>query len=372
MRFTIDKEQFLKGLAMVSKAIPQKIELPILTNVKMELSDKGLELTGSDNNMTIHTLVPYMVKDKEVIRNYQQGAVLIGSKIFLEIVRHVEGNEVTVELIDGTMLRIDDGKSNFTLNCIDADEYPEIDLSPAGAVFDIEADTFTTLVEQTAFAASTKENRPILTCVNLNATDGILTAAATDTARLASKRIEIDPNVRFVANIPAKKLSDIVKSFETAKIISIAISDKKALFSFDNTVITTRLTNGEYPNVKGIVPKNFNYYLEVNAREFLSAMERVSLLSAEHEGVVKITMSDEGVEMFSRSTSVGIAREKLSIFRFDGDRFDISFKAGLVADAIRALKSEDVTIAFIGEMKPFIIRNAKDDSLDMLVTPLRA
>ena len=372
MRFTIDKEQFLKGLAMVSKAIPQKIELPILSNVKMDLTEKGLELTGSDNNMTIHTVVPYAVEDREIIRNYQQGAVLIGNKIFLEIVRHLEGNEITVDLFDGTLLRVDDGKSNFTLNCINADEYPEIDLSPNGAVFEIDANTFTTLVEQTAFAASTKENRPILTTVNLNAQDGVLTAAATDTARLARKQIEVDPDLVFTANIPAKKLSDIVKSFEGATSVRIAISDKRALFSFDNTTISTRLTNGDYPNIKGIVPKNFNYYLEVNAREFLGAMERVSLLSAEHDGVVKITMSDEGVEMFSRSTSVGTAREKLSMFRFEGDRFDISFRASFVADAIKAIKSEDVTISFIGEMKPFVIRNAKDDSLDMLVTPLRA
>lgn len=372
MRFTIDKEQFLKGLTMASKAIPQKIELPILANVKMNLSEKGLELTGSDNNITIHTVVPYMIEDKEIIRNYRQGAVCIGNKIFLEIIRHLEGSEITVELIDGTMLRIDDGKSNFTLNCINADEYPEIDLSPAGAVFEIGANEFTGLVEQTAFAASTKENRPILTTVNLAAGEGVLTAAATDTARLARKQIEIDPNVKFSANIPAKKLSDIVKSFENAQVVSIAVSDKKALFAFDNTIITTRLTNGEYPNIKGIVPKNFNYHLEVNAREFLGAMERVSLLSADHDGVVKITMSDEGVEMFSRSTSIGTAREKLSMYRFDGDRFDISFRASFVADAIKAIKSEDVVIAFIGEMKPFVVKNAKDDSVDMLVTPLRA
>ncbi len=372
MRFTIDKEQFVKGLTMVSKAIPQKTALPILANVKIELSHKGLELTGSDNDMTIHTVVPYMIEEKEIIRNYQHGQVLIGNKIFLEIIRHLEGNEITVELIDGSMLRVDDGKSNFTLNCIDAENYPEIDLSPVGAVFELSSELFTTLVDQTAFAASSKENRPILTTVNLNAQDGILTAAATDTARLARKQIEVDPDLRFVANIPAKKLSDIVKSFEGTKNVSIAISDKKALFTFDNTTISTRLVNGDYPNIKGIVPRTFNYYLEVNAREFLSAMERVSLLSQEHDGVVKLSMSDEGVEMFSRSSSVGTAREKLSMFRFEGERFDISFRASFVADAIRAIKSEDVTISFIGEMKPFVVRNAKDDGLDMLVTPLRA
>lgn len=372
MRFTINKEQFLKGLGMVSKAVPQKVELPILANIKIELSKKGLELTGSDNNMTIRTIVPYMIDDKEIIRNYKEGAVLIGNKIFLEIIRHLEGEEVTVELIDGSMLRVDDGKSNYNLNCIDADEYPEIDLSKSGAIFDVKVSDMVSLVDQTAFAASTKETRPILTTVNLDAHEHVLTATATDTARLARKKIEIEHDVRFSANIPAKKLQDIVRSFEGADIVTIAISDKKALFSFNNTVISTRLTNGDYPNTKNIVPKAFNYYLEVNAREFLSAMERVSLLSAEHDGVVRILMSDEGVELNSRSSTVGAAKEKLSVYRFEGDRFEISFRAMFVADAIKAIKSEDVTLAFIGEMKPFVVKNPKDDTVDMLVTPLRA
>lgn len=372
MRFTINKEQFLKGLAMVSKAVPQKVELPILANIKIELSKKGLEITGSDNNMTIRTIVPYMIDDKEIIRNYKEGAVLIGNKLFLEIIRHLDGEEVTVELVDGSMLRIDDGKSNFNLNCINADEYPEIDLSMSGAVFEAKASDIVSLAEQTSFAASTKETRPILTTVNLEAHDNILTATATDTARLARKRIEIADDAKFSANIPAKKLQDIVRSFEGAETVSIAISDKKALFSFNNTIISTRLTNGDYPNTKNIVPKTFNYYLEVNAREFLGAMERVSLLSAEHDGVVRIVMSDEGVELNSRSSTVGAAKEKLSMYRFEGDRFEISFRAMFVADAIKAIKSEDVTIAFIGEMKPFVVKNNKDDTVDMLVTPLRA
>lgn len=372
MRFTINKEQFLKGLAMVSKAVPQKVELPILANIKMELSNKGLELTGSDNNITIRTIVPYMIDDLEVIRNSQEGAILIGNKIFIEIIRHLEGEEVTIEVIDGSILRIDDGKSIYNLNCINADEYPEIDLNKTGAVFDAKVSDVVSLVDQTAFAASNKETRPILTTVNLDARENKLTATATDTARLARKTIEIENDVRFSANIPARKLQDIVRSFEGADIVTIAISDKKALFSFANTVISTRLTNGEYPNTKNIIPKTFNYYLEVNAKEFLAAMERISLLSVDRDGVVKISMSEDGVELTSRSISVGAAKEKLNMYRFDGDRFEISFRALFVADAIKAIKSEDVTLAFIGEMKPFVVKNMKDDTLDMLVTPLRS
>lgn len=372
MRFTIEKDSLMKGLTLVSKAIPPKAEMPIFANFKLALTEKGLEITGSDGNMSILTIVPFMIGEKEIIRNSQQGDTLVAAKILTEVVRHLEDEYATFELVDSSILKIEDTKSNFKLNSIRAEEYPQIDLSVSGASITVPAKDIQGLVESTAFAASIKETRPILTAVNLEAGDLKLSATATDTARLARKSIEIASETKFVANIPAKKLLDIVRSFEGGEDVTIAISDKKATFAFGNSVISTRLTNGEYPNTKNIVPHQFNYFLEVNAQEFLKAMERVSLLSVEYDGVVKLIMDEDEVEMISRSSMVGSANEKLSVFQYSGEHLEISFRAAFVAEAIRACKSDDVTIAFIGEMKPFVVKNVKDETIDMLVTPLRS
>ena len=372
MRFTIDKEALMKGLTLVSKAIPQKAEIPILANFKLAMTERGLEITGSDNNITISTVVPFMIGEKEIIRNSQEGSTLVAAKILIEVVRHLDDEVCTFELIDTSLLKIEDSRSNFKLNSIRAEEYPDIDLSVTGASLTLPGKDIQTLVESTAFAASVKETRPILTAVNLEASNFKLVATATDTARLARKSIDIESEVRFVANIAAKKLIDIVRSFDEDDEVTIAVNEKKAVFAFGDSVISTRLTSGDYPNTKNIFPKVFNYQLEVNAQEFLKAMERVSLLSTEYEGVVKLMMDQDEVEMVSRSAMVGSANEKLLVFQYAGEHLDISFKASFVADAIRACRSEDVTIAFVGEMKPFVVRNVKDDTIEMLVTPLRS
>ena len=372
MRFTIDKEALMKGLTLVSKAIPQKAEIPILANFKLEMSEKGLEITGSDNNITICTVVPFMIGEKEIIRNSQEGATLVAAKILIEVVRHLGDEVCTFELIDTSILKIEDSKSTFKLNSIRAEEYPDIDLSVTGASLTLPGKDIQTLVDSTAFAASIKETRPILTAVNLEANNFKLISTATDTARLARKSIDIESDVHFVANIAAKKLIDIVRSFEEDDEVTIAVNEKKAIFAFGNSIISTRLTSGEYPNTKNVFPKSFNYSLEVNAQEFLKAMERVSLLSTEYEGVVKLIMDQDEVEMISRSLMVGSANEKLLVFQFAGEHLEISFKASFVADAIRACRSEDVTISFVGEMKPFVVKNVKDESIEMLVTPLRS
>ena len=368
MRFSVNREYLLKALTMVSKAVSQKSELPILQNIKMSLNERGLELIGSDNNMTIKTTVPYMVNDVETIKNAKPGETLIQCKLLFEIIRRSESDFIDFELIDNSILKISYGDTVSKPNTIRAEEYPEIDLSTNGASFEIKAADFIKLVEQTAFAASIKENRPLLTAVNLTAQDGILTAVATDTARLARKSIDIDSTTSFVANIPARKLLDIVHSFDPNDIVLVSITDKRAVFSFTNTIISTRLIAGEYPNTKNIIQKTFNYYLEVNAHDFLVAMDRVSLFG----GIVKLIMTEDEVELISRSSIAGSANVKLNTFQFSGERLEISFNSTFAADAIKAIGSEDVTIALIGEMKPFVIKNVKDDSVDMLVTPLRS
>lgn len=371
MRLIINREQLLKGLTVAGRAVGSKASFPILMNFKLTLDEKGLTILGGNNEVTISTTIPYMIGDKEIIRNTKHGSTLVGSKILTEIVRRVESDEISLMVIDDTIVKIEGGKSSFQLNSIRPEEYPEIDLDATGVVFEIQSREFSRLIEQTSFAASSKEQRPILMAVNLTARDGMLIATATDSARLARKEIEIEEDLEFSANVPAKTLLEITRMFETGSDILIAVSDKKILFSFDNTLVSSRLINGEYPNTKNIIPKTFNYFLEVNSVQLVSAMERASLLSQERENVVKLTMTGDVLEVASRSTQVGSANEKLSTFQFSGDVLEISFNSEYVISAIKALKTEDVTIAFIGEMKPFVVKTDKDPSIVQLVTPVR-
>ncbi|MCQ3034869.1 MAG: DNA polymerase III subunit beta [Bacilli bacterium] len=369
MRFTINREQLLKGLNIAMKAVNPKPALPHLANVKMSLNEKGLELTGIDSFITIRTVVPYMIGEQQVISNYKYGDTLTNCRLFVEIIKHMEGANVTIELIDSSILKINDERSNFKLNAMSADEFPDVDLSLNGAKLEIATEDLVALVDQTAFAAATKH--PYLTAVNLKVKNNLFVATATDTARLAHKEVTVDSDVEFVANIQAKNLVEIVRSFEGAKTVTMAVTDKRVLFDFDNTIISTTLINVNYPDTTNVLPRMFNFTLEVNSKELLSTMERVSLLSAEHD-VVKLVMTEDEIEVFSRSSTNGSANEKIQTFQYSGERLEISFHAQFVADAVKALKSEDVRISFVGDRRPFVIKSCNDDTIYMIVTPLRS
>lgn len=371
MKFTINREQFLKGLMIAAKAIGSKSPIPVMANVKLEVSEKGLELTGSNTELTIETIIPFNIGKEEIIRDYSYGATLVANKFITEIVRRLEGKEVTFDILDDTIAKISDGKSDFKLNSVRAEEYPDIDIAMDGAMVEMSYAKFKELVDQTAFAASTKDQRPILTALNIEAIDGELTATATDSARLAKKTVRLNEKISFAANIPATVMVEVAHLVDEEANLTMAISEKKVVFKLGGTLITTRLVNGEYPNTRHIIPHGFSYFLEANSQELIAAMERVSLLSVDRENVVKLTMTEDSVEISTKSSQIGSATEKLSTFQYTGERLEVSFNSLYVMQAIKAAKCEDVTIAFLGEMKPFVIKNVKDESHVQLVTPVR-
>lgn len=372
MRFVIKRDELLKALLIAGRAVNSKSSaVPVLANLKLELDERGLSITGSNYELTIKTTVPYTRNDQEIIRNAKEGATLVNAKIITDMARKIDSDEINFEVVDSTIAVITAGKIKYNLNCIKANEYPDIDLEPNGIQINLTRTEFSSLVSQTAFAASLKEQRPILTAINLEAADGVLTATTTDSARLARKQISISTDLRFSANVPAKMMVEVDHLLENAESVKVALSDKKALFEFESSVVATRLIAGDYPNTKNIVPRVTNYALEVNASDLLKAIDRVNILSIDRENVVDLSLSEDSVEISAKSTQVGSASEKIDVFKFSGSNLQISFNSEFVSSAIKALNSEDVTFLFVGEMKPFVVKNPEDESVIQIVTPVR-
>lgn len=372
MRLTIDKENFLRALNDASHAIAPKNPIAILANFKIELNDRGLEVTGSNNDITVRSFVPYEKNGKATITNGVPGNTLINAHLLLDIVRRLEGENVSFDVIDNAVAKIDDGHTCYKLNCAKGDEYPDIDLDEsAGIEIVLTSAALSELVNQSAFAASNKEQRPALTAVNIEVADGKITATATDSARLARKTISIDSPARLKTNIPAKSLVEITRLAENSEIVKMIVSDKKVLFFFDGNVVSSRLIPGDYPVSRNIIPSICNYRLQVNSQELLAAMTRIAILSADRESVVKLSMSEDHVEVSVKSDRHGSGNESIKTFQYEGEPLSVSFNSLFVIDAIKALKSEDVTICFQAEMRPFVVKNPSDESVVELITPMR-
>jgi len=297
--------------------------------------------------------------------------VILNSKYITEIIRKLDGDRVEIELADGNLVKIVDQKSNFSLNSINVSEFPYIDFNFDNNVIKLKGDILKQVISQTKFATSQKETRPILTGVNFKVDGNVLEAVATDTYRLAKKKIVIGDTAYFNVTIPAKNLDEIYKIIDGGEDIIINFFEKKVMFKVNDTIISTRVISGIYPDTTKLIPESFENKLNTLTSDFVSAIDRASLLSSDRNNIVKLSLNSDKVEISSRSQEIGSVVEKISSYEYEGNKLDISFSAQYIIDAIKAIGSNDVELSLNGEMKPFIVKNREDDSIIQLVLPVR-
>lgn len=372
MKFNIKRNEFLKAVTTASKFIPTSSPNPILLDVALVLNEEGLILYGGNGDVYLEVVVPFIIDGKEVIRDYKEGSILINAKILNEIVKAIDGEEINFEIVEEGLAKLEnDSNTKYSLTVTRFEEYPDCNFEENGTRVVLDSKLFQQAVNQVAFAASQKNTRQQLKAVNFENNGTNLIFTATDGSRLAKKELQSDCTNMFSINIDAKTLLEAARTIESEKEIEIYASDKKVLFKYANTKIITNLIGGDYPNVKNIVPKTFYYFLEVNANDFLNAINSVAMLTLDRENIVKVTMVEGNVIVSSKSQLSGSGEKILSLFRYTGERLEISFNYHFVVDAIKALGSQDVLLSFIGEMKPFTITDKNDPSNIHLITPVR-
>ena len=367
MKFRINRLKLLNALSKTTKAVSIRSPLPVLTGIKFDLQPDGLILTGSDSDITIQTKIE--TSDDLVIE--QTGGVVLNSRYILEIVRKIDSDEISLEIIDGSLTRISGATSKFDLNGNDVIDYPRIDLSKTGTKVLINAFTLKDVITQTKFATNKKEHKPILTGINFKAANNQLEVTATDSYRLAKKVVPLDDELTFNITIPQKSLDEIAKIIERDDLIEMYVSDRKVLYVFDNNIIQTRLIDGTFPDTNRLIPESFDYELDIDTHYLLNAIDRVSLLNNEQNNIIKLDMSNEKVILSSYMQEIGSVEEILDRSFYKGDSLSISFSSKYATDALRAFNEPKVKILFTGAMKPFIVKDYEKDDLIQLVLPVR-
>ena len=375
MKFKINKNEFLKGLLQVGKIIPIKHTNPIFVNIKLELTTDSLILTGSNGDLSITTSIPFYRNNQEIIRDVQLGSILANSDILCNIVKRLDGDEIAFDVLDDNEARIEvDDKASFNLHCIDANEYADLDFSFKGVKIILDASEIANVVSQVSFAASIKNVKPVLTGVNIEGSGSKINFVATDSARLAKKEVEAEISEVFNTTVPVRTFQEIARSITDEDKITLYINDRRILVELKDTIISSVLLPGTYPNVKNIIPKNFLYTLEVDANDLIKTIETANVFSAstgEKGATIRCYMSQENVVFRCSSDQNGNSSVMLNLFKYTGERLEISFKCEYVLSAVKALKTSEVLLCFQGEMKPFVIIGKNDPSVIQLLTPVK-
>ncbi|WP_226528208.1 DNA polymerase III subunit beta [Metabacillus niabensis] len=376
MKFIIQRDKLVQGVQDVMKAVSSRTTIPILTGIKIVAHTEGVTLTGSDSDISIESFIPAEEDGKEFVEIVQAGSVVLTAKFFSEIVKKLPMEIVEIEVGNHHSTIIRSGKAEFSLNGLDAEEYPLLPQIEEDNIFKIPTDLLKAMIRQTVFAVSTSETRPILTGVNWKLENGELICIATDSHRLALRKAKINSENQSYYNavIPGKSLSELSKILDdTSEPIEIVITENQVLFKAKNLLFFSRLLDGNYPDTSRLIPSDSKTNLTLNSKEFLQAIDRASLLAKEaRNNVVKLsTLTDGMIEVSSNSPEIGKVSEEIQAEEVVGEELKISFSAKYVMDALKALEGTEINVNFTGAMRPFVIRTKDDDSMLQLILPVR-
>ena len=369
MKFKIAKKEFLDSLSLASRAISSTTPLPSLCGIKIEVSEESLILISSDSNISIKTAINN--NDTNTLTIEDTGEIVIDAKYLLEIVRKIDSEFINVEIIDGTLVKIYGGNSEFKINGMKAFEYPEINFETNNTnPFKLKTNLFNQIIDETAFACSEKETRPVLTGVNFRANGNTLYVNATDSYRLASKTVQLDNELNFNITVPQKYLNEIYHAISVVDEVTIAIDNQKISFIFNNSIVETRLLDDAFPDTSRLIPNDFSQTLVVSSKEIINAVDRSSFIKSDGKNIVKLSINNEKIDITS-SNQIGSLYEQVSVINYTGEPLEISCSGKYLIDAIKAIGNENVLIKFSGELKPMIITAENDNSLIQLISPVR-
>lgn len=369
MKFVVKKEILLDSLNNTSKAISTKNLIPILTGIKFDLKEDGLYLYASDTDVSIRTYIP---KDKLTSLD-EVGSIVIGGKYIVEIIRKLPNTDISIEVIDGYKLIISTDNTEFNLNGVNPNEYPNLDLDETKEPIVINTEVFKEMINQTVFATSPSETRPLLTGINFRISGNELEVLATDSYRLARKLVTIDHEIENDVNIviPGKNLVELSKMLDDDdSTLEIHLFSNKVLFKYGNMVFLSRLLSGTYPTTSNIIPKDFNIELECSFDDLFNMIDRASLLTSDREkNTIKLSLNKNELMISSNSPEIGKVEEKITI---ESDKeINISFSSKFMLDAIKSFNKEKIIICMNNDSSPIVIKNSEDTSLVQLVLPIK-
>lgn len=367
MKITCQKNELANALQIVSKAVANKPQTPILSGIYLKAANGILELQATNYEIGLVARIEAEVTE--------EGEIALAGRYFQEVVRKLPGDTVKLSFNrDANIVLIESNQAKFTLLSMNAAEFPTIKRFEGNLSFAIKDNILRGLIKKTVFACSNDESRPVFTGCSLEVTENKVTMAATNTHRLAVKAETFDQsigNIKII--IPARILQELFHNMvsDIPTDVQVTCSYNQISFSFDNLYMTSRLIEGQFPNYRGVIPPKFATHVLVNTAEFSSAVDRVSLISRSGEyNIIKLGFDGKQIHITSNNPEIGNAEEYVPA-EIDGPALTIAFNAQYIIDVLKNIDGPSCRISLNQPLSPASVQEAEDEAFVYIVTPVR-
>ena len=337
MRLTISREKLQEGLSAVAASIPGKTTLPVLANILVETTDRGIKLSGTDLDIAVSTEVAADVETP--------GAVTIPAKKLSEIARELPPAPVRIAAVGEQRITLECGRSKFKLLGLPRDEFPTFPAVKFDESWRIKSGDLQKLIAHTSFAVSTEESRPILNGVLWELRSDRMSMVATNGHRLAKMNVPVTSDTAPSNDliVPPKALEQVRRLFPAEEELEIGRGENHIGFRSPFTAVYTRLIEGPYPNYEQVIPKDNDRVAIVDKTALISALKRMSVVASDQTHRIRLSFNAGMLKFSVQTPDLGEAQDELPI-RFTGDQLDIGFNASYLLEILRYMPTDDIRI----------------------------
>lgn len=363
MNITCNKQLLSETANHIARVIPSTSAIPALSGILL-VAEQNLTLSGYDLEIGITKTIDATVKER--------GKVVFDAKLFCDIVRRLPDDTVTISVDDRLVCEIFSGKSHFSLMGINADEFPDMPSVEEGKSLSLPAETLQSMVRQTIFSVAPADaNKPLYTGLMYEIKDNSINMIAVDGYRLAirKEKIDFDGDISFI--VPSKTMSEVTKLISGDEEVMLSVSDRHIIFSVDGFNVVSRLLVGEFLNYESAIPKSTSTKVQVNTREMISSVERVSQIILERIKTTPLRCKFEN-DFFvaSCNTELGSAQDEIEI-KLEGQPVEIGFNNRYLLDALKATESDEVVFEMGGPQAPAVIHPIGGDNFLFIIMPVK-
>lgn len=362
MKLNIAREKLLEALQKVTSIIGTRSTLPILANILIEAEQKKLILTTTDLEIRITTEVEAEVE--------KEGKTTLPAKKLLSIIRELPGEGVSMDTDDNHRTLINSGSSSFKLLGLIADDFPlPTNISLVRRLIFSQAE-LARMLSQISYAVSTDDSRKVLNGILFSVKENAFTSVATDGKRLAlvEKVLENYNGDEGDAILPAKGGNELQRLLQKEGDVIIDIGENQAAFKLGNTIMTTKLVEGNYPNYRQVIPTSFSKKIEIPTTLFASALRRVSLVVSDTSSYVKLNFNKSSLLLNAMSSEFGESNESIDI-EYDGSDISISFNPIYLVDPFKTLDADKMTFQLNDAYSPVAL--SAGDGFLYVIMPMR-
>ena len=353
MKILCTKSNLVKGVNIVSKAVPSKTTMPILECILIDATTDIIKFTANDMELGIETVVEGEIAKK--------GLVAIDAKIFSEIVRKLPDNEVVIECDSNLQTTITCEKAKFSISAKSGDDFSYLPYVEKTEMLTLSQFTLKEIIRQTIFSIADNESNKLMTGELFQIQDNMLKVVSLDGHRISIRKTELKNTYQpRKAVVPGKTLMEVSKilSGEAESEVNISFTNNHIVFEFDDTIVVSRLIEGEYFRIDQMISSDYETKVKMNKRELLNCIDRATLLVKEGDKKpIIIHILDDVMELKIKS-QIGSMDEEIMIEK-EGRDLLIGFNPKFLIDALRVIDDEEVTLYLTNPKAPCFI---KDDN----------